>query len=204
MTKYPAEYFHRQDESADENFYRLPRFVRHIDDATIANLSAYYKEVLPAKGRILDLMSSWVSHLPVKNEFVQVSGLGMNAEELAANTQLNDFQTQNLNVTPQLPYENASFDAVLIAVSVQYLNQPMLVFDDIKRCLKGNGLCIVAISHRLFPTKAIQAFHVLSLAARCELVASYMQQAGFDQVQIIDRSPVEADPLWLIVGSASG
>ena len=68
----------------DAGFYRQARLVTHIDDATIAALTDFYAEFLPPGSRVLDLMSSWVSHLP-EEEYGRVAGLGMNAEELAAN-----------------------------------------------------------------------------------------------------------------------
>ena len=43
----PAAYA-REDESADDEFYQLPRKVVHIDDGAIAALGRLYGEVLPA------------------------------------------------------------------------------------------------------------------------------------------------------------
>lgn len=197
----PEQFFVRQDESADEEFYLLPRFKTHIDDETICQLTDYYREALTGNARVLDLMSSWISHLPADQKYAGVSGLGMNREELAANTRLTDYQVQNLNTNPSLPYANNSFDAALIAVSVQYLIRPIEVFRDIARCLSPGGKCIVSMSHRLFPTKAIYAFHALPSEDRCRLVASYLNQAGFNAINMIDRSPKNADPLWIVVGT---
>ena len=198
--KLPEGFFARQDESPDEHFYTQPRMVTHIDDATIAALTTFYDEMIPAKGRVLDLMSSWISHLP-KKPYDNVTGLGMNAEELSANPILNDWCVHNLNESPQLPYDSDRFDAIVIAVSVQYLTNPFTVFADIARCLVPGGLCIVAMSHRCFPTKAVQAFHQLSLQDRVGLVASYMSTSeAYDTIEFADRSPMDADPLWLIYG----
>ena len=201
MNKLPTEFFNREDEAPDEEFYQSPRFCTHIDDATINNLTGYYRETLPASSRILDLMSSWISHLPEDIAYKRVTGLGMNQEELAGNPRLDEYSVQNLNTSPQLPYPDANFDAVLIAVSIQYLTRPFDVFQEISRILTPGGRCIVAMSHRLFPSKAIYAFHVLPPADRCQLVAAFMHQTGqFGQVRTIDRSPQTADPLWLVVG----
>jgi hypothetical protein len=114
----PPAFFDRVDPSPDALFYAAPRLVNHVDDATIAALTAYYREVIPPDGAVLDLMSSWVSHLPEDVPFRRVSGLGMNAEELAANPRLDDSCVHDLNADPQLPYPAESFDAVLNAVSV--------------------------------------------------------------------------------------
>ena len=131
----PDYLFERQDASADELFYSVARLVTHIDDATIAALTDYYDEVLQPGDRILDLMSSWISHLPESMNYEQVTGLGMNEEELANNPQLDKSLVHNLNTRPQLPFDDATFDAVLIAVSVQYLTQPLVVFNEIARVL---------------------------------------------------------------------
>jgi SAM-dependent methyltransferase len=197
----PEGFFARQDESADELFYAEPRFARHIDDTTIDSLTRFYREALKPTDRLLDLMSSWISHLPEEIRYRQVSGLGMNEAELAKNPRLDDYQLQNLNANPMLTYADGAYEAVMIAVSVQYLVQPFPVFAEIGRVLSPGGKCVVALSHRLFPTKAVYAFQVLPPAERCRLVAAYMQQSGrFSEVSILDRSPSEGDPLWLVVG----
>jgi len=198
----PDQFFTRQDESPDTEFYVSPRFCTHIDDATIDNLTQYYREELPASYRLLDLMSSWVSHLPKEVNYQRVAGLGMNAAELAENPQLDEFTVHNLNETLKLPYATHSFDAVTIAVSIQYLAHPFETFVEIGRVLKPGGKCIVSMSHRLFPTKAIYAFHVLPPGDRCRLVSTYLFQTEmFETIETIDRSPPNADPLWLIVGN---
>lgn len=198
----PQQFFRRQDESPDELFYQVPRLTTHIDDATIRAITTYYEEVLSSGYSLLDLMSSWISHLPESVTYGRVSGLGMNAEELACNPQLTDWAVQNLNDSPQLPYADESFDAVMIVVSIQYLTNPFDVFAEISRVLKPGGQCVVSMSHRLFPTKAIYAFQTLSPAERCQLVMSYMQRGDhFTDITFIDRSPVGADPLWIVRGT---
>ncbi|XOV88421.1 MAG: class I SAM-dependent methyltransferase [Pseudomonadota bacterium] len=199
----PEQFFARQDESPDSLFYHEARLTTHIDDATIAALTDFYREVLSPSDRLLDLMSSWISHLPPEVSYERVSGHGMNQAELARNERLEDFVVQDLNEDPVLPWPDHQFDVVLMTVSVQYLTRPFDVFREIARVLATRGRCVVAMSHRLFPTKAIYAFQVLPPADRCRLVASYMNLAGIDQIEIIDRSPPDADPLWLVVGSKS-
>lgn len=195
----PPAGFDRQDESSDAGFYVMPRFVLHIDEATVAALTAYYAEVLQPEMEVLDAMSSWVSHLPQAGGFRRVSGLGMNPQELAGNPQLDDWTVHDLNADPRLPYPDESFDAVINAVSVQYLKRPLEVFADIARVLRPGGRSIVAMSHRCFPTKAIRAFHYLDGGQRLQLVASYHEQTGgFEVVEQLDRSPSGADPLWIV------
>lgn len=199
--KFPPELFRRQDESPDARFYAEPRFVTHIDDATIVAVTEYYRENFRDGDRLLDLMSSWVSHLPVEAVYGEVMGLGMNRQELAANPRLDGFEVKDLNADPTLPFDDRRFDAVMVVVSIQYLTRPFEVFSEIARVLDDHGRCIVAMSHRLFPTKAIYAFQTLSLADRCRLIAAYMEQTGvIVDIESIDRSPAGADPLWIVAG----
>ena len=106
----PAGAFAKQDDEDDALFYAAPRLVTHIDDAAIAALTDFYRRCLPAGGVVLDLMSSWVSHLPAEARYGEVIGHGMNAEELAANPRLSRWFVQDLNREPRLPLEDASAD----------------------------------------------------------------------------------------------
>lgn len=200
----PREWFDRIDPGPDAHFYAAPRLVTHIDDATIAALTAYYASVLPAGAALLDLMSSWVSHLP-ERRFARVVGLGMNAVELAENPRLDARVVHDLNADPALPFPDASFDAVLNAVSIQYLVRPLEVYAEVARVLRPGGISIVAMSHRCFPTKAVRAFHVLPRDERLALVARYHETAGgFDRIEAKDASPVGADPLWIVTARRAG
>ncbi|MDX2171030.1 MAG: methyltransferase domain-containing protein [Deltaproteobacteria bacterium] len=195
----PPDFFRRFDDADDGAFYAEPRLVTHIDDATIAALTQLYRELLPAGGAILDLMSSWVSHLPPELPYARVAGLGMNRVELEHNPRLSERVVHDLNATPELPFADDSFDAVLNAVSIQYLTRPVEVYASVRRVLKPGGLALIATSHRCFPTKAIMAWHALSPPERFALVERYVDLAGgFDPVERIDRSPAGADPLWVV------
>ncbi|MDA1145124.1 MAG: methyltransferase domain-containing protein [Chloroflexi bacterium] len=198
--RFPPEFFQRADPAPDTQFYREPRFVTHIDDATIEALTGLYAEVIPPGSAVLDLMSSWVSHLPTSVAYERVSGLGMNEQELATNHQLDDYVVHDLNQRPELPYLDESFDFVVSAVSVQYLARPTEVFASIARVLRPGGTSVVAFSHRMFPTKAVAIWQELSRDDRARLVASYHVVAGaFDDPVFVDRSPADADPLWVVV-----
>ena len=198
--EFPDRFFEREDESADSVFYGEPRFVAHIDDDTIAALTAYYRNFLPPGSRVLDLMSSWISHLP-DVDYRRVSGLGMNERELAANPRLTDAVVHDLNVDPRLPYEDAAFDRAVVAVSIQYLIRPLEVFRDLGRVLIPGGGVAIAMSHRCFPTKAILAFRAMGAQDRVRLVSTYLHHAGFVDIAFEDRSPPAADPLWIVAGT---
>ncbi len=196
----PPDFFRRFDEADDAEFYVAPRLVTHIDDATIAALTDLYRELLPAGGAILDLMSSWVSHLPPEVAYRHVAGLGMNRVELEHNPRLSERVVQDLNAQPQLPFGDASFDAVINAVSIQYLTRPVEVYASVRRVLKPGGVAIIATSHRCFPTKAVVAWHASDAAARVRLLKRYFELAdGYAPAEYIDRSPAGADPLWVVL-----
>lgn len=178
------------DPTEDEQFYSFPRFVTHVDDQFINQLSDLYREKLKPNTRILDLMSSWVSHLPEEMKFVHVEGHGLNEEELAKNPGLDHYIVQNLNANPKLPFSNQEFDTVLNAVSVQYLQYPEAVFSEIYRILKPGGLAIISFSNRMFYQKAIAAWRDGTETSRVELVKSYFQSVpGFSQPEVIVRQP---------------
>ena len=200
---FPAHFFRRNDESDDAVFYQPPRFVNHIDRATIDVLTEFYREAIPGGARVLDLMSSWVSHLPSDVEYERVAGLGMNQAELTDNPRLHDFEVHDLNRKPELPYGDAEFDAVVNAVSVQYLTRPLDVFASVRRVLEPGGFHAVAISHRMFPQKAVAVWQSLSPADRVALVGSYFALTpGYGEPIVVDRSPPDADPLWIVAAPA--
>ena len=174
------------DPTNDLDFYTFPRFVTHVDDNFIDQLTSLYEKLLQPQTRILDLMSSWVSHLPEGIEFSHVEGHGMNEEELAKNRSLNHYFVQDLNKNPQLPLTDCDFDAVLITVSVQYLQYPEAVFTEIHRILKPGGIVIVSFSNRMFYQKAIAAWREGTEMSRVELVKSYFQSIpGFTNLKVV-------------------
>ena len=106
------------------------------------NWGEWLRELLPRNAAILDLMSSWRSHLPAEFAPSRVMGLGMNDEEMAENPQLNEHIVHSLNADPTLPFVDEEFDAALCTVSVQYLTQPLAVFAEVNRVLRpGRTLC---------------------------------------------------------------
>ncbi len=174
------------DPGNDQDFYALPRFVTHVDEGFIDQLTNLYRERLQPKTRILDLMSSWVSHLPNDMEFDHVEGHGMNQEELAKNPRLDHYFLQNLNYNPKLPLKDNDFDAVLIAVSVQYLQYPEAIFSEIHRILKPEGIVIVSFSNRMFYQKAISAWRDGTDAMRIQLLKNYFKSvAGFSKPEVM-------------------
>jgi len=200
-THLQPEFFRRLDDSDDELFYLAPRFVVHIDDAAIRTVGEIYLSRLPRDGAILDLMSSWRSHLPPELKPTRVVGLGLNRPEMEDNPALTEIVTHNLNRTAQLPFEDASFDGAVLTVSVQYLIHPLAVFAEVGRVLKPGAPFIVTFSNRMFPTKAVAIWAKASEQQRVDLVGYYFtRSAAFEKIELIDRSSSGTDPLWAVLG----
>lgn len=195
------EHFQREDESDDGLFYREARLVTHIDDAAIAALSHFYGQLIPPGSLVLDLMTSWVSHLPDDLQLAGVAGLGMNAAELEHNPVLTERIVQDLNRDPALPWPDGCFDAALVTVSVQYLTRPVEVFAEVGRVLKDGAPFAVAYSNRCFPTKAVAIWRALNSRDHAELIGLYFRLSGmFERPQAYDISPGgPADPMFVVV-----
>lgn len=201
LSALPPAAFRRQDESPDAAFYTVPRFVTHIDDAAIAAVTQLYREFFPADGAILDLMSSWISHLPPEVSYGRVVGVGMNAQELAANPRLTEGVVQDLNADSRLPFADAVFEGCGLCVSIDYLIDPVAVLQEVGRVLAPEAPIVITFSNRCFPTKAIALWHALNDQGHLDLVAHFLQEAGgFGQIERLDRSPRGGgDPLYAVV-----
>ncbi len=201
LPELPPDAFLKEDGGDDAEFYGPARLVTHIDEAAARALTGYYRAALPAGGVLLDLMSSWVSHLPPEMTFAEVIGQGMNAEELKANPRLSRSFVQNLNRTSVLPLDVDSCDAALCCVGVQYLQRPLEVFAEVLRVLRPGAPCIVSFSNRCFPTKAVAIWHSLDDRGHAALVSLYLQRAGFREVSVeVLRDGSKSDPLIAVTG----
>lgn len=178
---WPPGFFDRQDPSDDGDFYAPPRFVTHIDDGAVAAVRDLYDELGVPDGRVLDLMSSWVSHLS-RRPAAGLVALGMNAAELQANPQADEVVVHDLNVDPHLPFEDAAFDAVTCCVSIDYLVRPVEVLREVARVLRPDGLVVLTFSNRCFPTKAVLGWLATDEDGRVAIVRAYLERAGFDDV----------------------
>ncbi len=200
----PEAAFAKHDSSPDELFYAEPRFVTHIDEGAIAAVTELYRTLFPAGGTLLDLMSSWVSHLPEEVDYAEVIGLGLNERELAANPRLTRVLVQNLNTYPALPLDDASVDGAAICVSVQYLQDPIGVLADAARVLKAGAPLAITFSNRCFPTKAVAIWQVMPDEDHQRLVLFYLKEAGFTalEARALRLPGQDHDPLWAVIGRA--
>ncbi|KAI9710592.1 MAG: hypothetical protein M1828_002143 [Chrysothrix sp. TS-e1954] len=197
---YKPSDFARQDPTIDTSFYDSPRFVTHIDDNAIAALRAYYAKVLPRRGRILDLCSSWISHYPPEVEAsatsseVHITGVGMNKAELDRNRLLSTRTVLDLNSTPRLESRDLgleseslqeSLDATTCVVSIDYLTEPRGVLSSILQHTRQDGAIHLAISNRCFPTKAVARWLRVNEDERLQMVGDYLWFSGWRDIEIV-------------------
>ncbi len=197
--------FDKADPAPDALFYASPRFLTHIDDGAIAAVTALYRTVLPEGGVILDMMGSWVSHLPEEMSFERVIGHGMNADELAANPRLDEHFVQDLNRDASLKLADHCLDAACLCVSVQYLQRPVSVFRELARVLRPGAPVVISFSNRCFPTKAVAIWQALDAEDQQRLVSLCLTRAGLTEIEtgavLPDaRDPDWRDPIYAVVG----
>jgi SAM-dependent methyltransferase len=143
-------------------------------------------------------MSSWVSHLPPDARYASVTGLGMNARELANNPRLDHRVVHDLNAEPSLPFDDSAFDVALVCVSVQYLTRPVEVMRELARVVRVGGRAIVTFSNRCFPTKAVAIWQATDDAGHTQLVEGYLHEAGWSDIRAFAHVG-RGDPLYAVV-----
>lgn len=202
---FPPGFFDRDDPGQDDEFYAPPRLVTHIDDGAIAAVGALYADLgidgsAHEPRHVLDLMSSWVSHF--RTPPAELTVLGMNEVELAANGAASARVVQDLNVDPVLPFDDETFDAVVCCVSIDYLTRPVEVLQEAARVLRPGGVVALTFSDRCFPTKAVHGWLATDDEGRCAIVAEYLRRAGgFTEAEVSLRTPPRSwgDPLYAVV-----
>ena len=203
---FPPGFFDRADDAPDPVFYGPPRLVTHIDDGAIAAVGALYAELgidgsAPEPRRVLDLMSSWVSHFRTPPSELVV--LGMNADELAANPAATERLVHDLNVDPRVPLPDADVDAAVCCVSIDYLTRPIEVLTDVGRVLRPGGPLAITYSNRCFPTKAVRGWLATDDEQHGVVVAELVRRTGlFDEPRVALRTPPErGDPLYAVTAT---
>ena len=176
----------------------------HVDEHAVRAIADYFSAALPNGGTVLDLMSSWRSHLPVEWTGRTV-GLGLNAVELDENPQLHERVIHDVNADPVLPFDDGAFDAVAVTVSVQYMVRPVEIFSQVNRVLKEGAAFHVIYSNRMFPTKAVAVWKALNDGQRAGLIASYFASSGGwsapNRLDISPRVGVYSDPVYAVTAN---
>lgn len=167
--------FERMDARDDREFYTNPRMVQHLDAAARGEISALYGRLLQPGMRVLDLMTSWDSHLPAL-EGLHVTGLGLNSAEMEHNARLDERVVHDINAAATLPFGDGQFDGAVCTASVEYLIEPFAVFTELARVLKPGAPLVVTFSDRWFPTKSIRAWEELHPFERVALVLEYFRR----------------------------
>ena len=205
---YPQGSFRREDETDDALFYAQPRLVVHIDEYAIKATASYFRSVLPRGAVVLDLMSSWRSHMPDDLPIKRLVGLGLNDVEMGANPQLDKAVVHDINADPRLPFDDESFDMAVVTVSIQYIVRPLEIFCQVNRVLRKGASFHVVYSNRMFPTKAVAIWKVLDDARRAQLIASYFHHSGgWDPPEAVDIGSCQephADPIFVVAARKKG
>ncbi len=201
--EFPAGFFRRSDESVDTAFYEPDRLVTHIDGRAIRAVGQLYREFgIDGEGstvRVLDFMSSWVSHFLTAPPDLVV--LGMNGRELLANPQAASHVVHDLNVDPSIPFPDDSFDAATCCVSIDYLIRPVDVLRDVARVVRPGGLVVCTFSNRCFPTKVIRGWLSMDEEQRCLAVSRYFQLAESyhdPETRLCTQPDTFGDPLYAV------
>jgi SAM-dependent methyltransferase len=196
--RFSPDAFSRDDDSDDRLFYARDRFVSHLDSLALSTIERIIGALVTEKRPIiLDLMASWDSHLPESLDAAKVVGLGLNQNELAANSRLSEVLLHDLSSAPELPFPDNCFDAVINTVSVDYLTRPFEVFAEVGRILKPGGLFLVIFSNRMFPKKAVKIWREATDLERVDLVRSFFESSGrFEGIKVfsaVGRPRPESD-----------
>lgn len=201
---YVASDFARFDEQPDTYFYAYPRLLSHIDDGCIAALREYMANVMKPGESALDLAASYVNYFP---SGIKAKGLGMNSEEMKANSALSDFRVKDLNVgdSMKFPFDNLEFDHVLCALSIDYITRPVMAIKECARVLKPGGKLFLAFSDRLFSSKAIALWTRSGDAEHVYAASCFIHFSGaFERPTVVDISPrgrfggLLGDPLYVV------
>ncbi len=202
--RYPTGFFARMDDGPDGAFYHQPRLVTHIDDGAIAAVGRFYRR-LGLTGRVLDLMSSWISHF--EDAPSSLVAAGRNPTELAANAQARGGVVIDLNLHPELPFADRSFDGATCCVSVDYLTSPLEVFDEVARVLRPGAIFCLTFSNRCFPTKVIRGWAQTDDRTHVAIVADYFRSTGpWDGLRYGYDGPPDrpGDPLYAVWATRVG
>ena len=199
----------KMDIADDQIFYQNARYVHHLSASFRTRLTKLYSEYLLNHHVILDLMSSWVSHLPSNIRYKKVIGHGMNEAELSSNNRIDRFWIQDLNKTQNIPIEDSTVDVGLIVAGWQYLQYPEKVSLELSRIIKSDSLLIISFTNRAFWTKAPNIWTYSSEDKRIEYVKSVLCNNGWRIEKILNEKTqdkklfgfysTDSDPFYSVI-----
>ncbi|WP_320667843.1 methyltransferase domain-containing protein [Prochlorococcus sp. MIT 1307] len=200
----------KEDNNDDSFFYAQPRFVHHLDETFRSLLTNLYAEQISQDSVVLDLMSSWVSHLPQGIKYKRVIGHGLNRIELEKNNRLDSFWLQDLNRDQKLPLDDSSIDVCLMVAAWQYLQYPEEVAVEIRRILSPQGKLIVSFSNRAFWTKAPLVWKEGSSSDHINYVSDVLISNSWTSVDVVIKESksngifsilgMHNDPFFSVIG----
>ena len=206
--------FQTENEEDDRLFYESTRFVDYVDSEASDNISEIYNRFLDSGMKVLDLMSGCASHLPEDRPTIELTGLGLNVEELNKNAALHHRKIHDLNQNPIIPFEDQQFDLVICSLSIEYLTQPKEIFKDIARILKPGAHLIITFSDRWLAQKVTRIWEMLYAFERMGLVTDFFKSTGrFENLSTesvqgyyrpyndpLYREKRESDPIFAVWG----
>ena len=171
--------FLRKIEDDDALFYdSIDSSKPIVDQVSIEQLNQFYSDHLKDNSKILDLMAGPDSYLPDSLKNIDATGLSIKEKDLQSNSALNQYTIHDLNKHPELPFKDQQFDAVTCAFSVEYMTQPVKVFQEVARILKPGGVFLVSFSERFYDKKVITLWDDLHTFERMGIVLEYFRQSG--------------------------
>jgi len=177
----------KEDESDDSIFYLSPRFVYHLDESFRKRLEKLYLSEIPSSSKVLDLMSSWTSHLPITHKYQLIVGHGLNEDELKANSSLDRYWIQDLNINQNINIPDKSFDVILITAGWQYLQYPENLAQELSRITNKGGKAIISFSNRAFWNKSPRIWVQSSPNQQLNYVKRVMLLNGWSDFKIISE-----------------
>ena len=199
------------DNNPDELFYFKPKFTHHLDSCFRKRLTSLYQSEIKPNSKVLDLMSSWVSHLPIGIKYKEGVGHGLNNEELKANEALDNYWIQNLNSNQELPFKDNIFDICLIVAGWQYLQYPEFIAKELSRISVNGGKLIISFSNRAFWNKATMIWSESTDFQRIEYISKVLNNNGWKVEKVItesDKKPrimglfsIQNDPFFSVISN---
>jgi len=173
-TDFYSENSHERIDDADDGLhYKEANLQDTFDSASGKQLAGLYSKYIHPGSHVLDMMCGAQSYLPDDIDSLHVTGMGLNEEELKANSQLTDFVIHNVNKATVLPFDDNTFDTIIFTAAVEYLVDPETSFSELKRITKPGGHIIVTFTDHWNTLKSILLWPELHPFERLGMVLDY-------------------------------